>query len=380
MRYVQALPLRRSWVYLHVPLNTAILVRCIFGKPYNPIAGGKATIQSDIEEYWKDAVDLQQDMFRPHKRHKFVGFTMTDGVSISVVRETKDEPDETKDEPDETKDEPDETKDEPGETSTKRKRVEPQQLQQEQPAAQRVRLSFQPSFQPSYQSSYQSSFQPSYQPLHLPPLPLHLPPLPLQQAHEAWQALQAQPAQPPAQQERPPAKNTKKRRPVKLRQKTDCQYIDELSQATLQNMAGRCVLIDPGRRDLLFAMHEDSSIEKKRLYRYTRNQQRKETRVTRFKRILEKVKKADTEDIAEAERSLSAGSCVKPDLVLFKEYLKARAQVADKLTRFYNETYTVHPTSTHKIHKRKPKAEVRAFPLHRKLRLSAYVNQKQADQ
>ncbi|KAJ1780592.1 hypothetical protein LPJ67_005832, partial [Coemansia sp. RSA 1938] len=150
--------------------------------------------------------------------------------------------------------------------------------------------------------------------------------------------------------------------------------------ATLQNMAGRCVLIDPGRRDLLFAMHEDSSIEKKRLYRYTRNQQRKETRVTRFKRILEKVKKADAEDIAEAERSLGAGSCVKPDLKLFKEYLKARAQVADKLTRFYNETYTVHPTSTHPIHKDKPKAEVRAFPLHRKLRLSAYVNQKQADQ
>ncbi|KAJ1787404.1 hypothetical protein LPJ67_003215, partial [Coemansia sp. RSA 1938] len=154
MRFVQALPLRRSWVYSHVPLNTAILVRCIFGKPYNPIAGGKATIQSDIAKHWKDAVDLQQDMFRPHKRHKFVGFAMTDGVSISVVRETKDEPDETKDEP--------------SETSTKRKRVEPQQLQQEQPAAQRARLSFQPSLQPSYQPSYQSSFQPSYQPSFQP--------------------------------------------------------------------------------------------------------------------------------------------------------------------------------------------------------------------
>ncbi|KAJ2254186.1 hypothetical protein GGH98_002406 [Coemansia sp. RSA 454] len=141
-------------------------------------------------------------------------------------------------------------------------------------------------------------------------------------------------------------------------------------------MAGRCVLIDPGRRDLLFAMHEDSSIEDKQLYRYTRNQQRKETRVTRFKRILEKVKPAD---IAAAERSLGAGSCVKPDLVLFKEYLKARAQVADKLTIFYNETYTVHPTSTHQIHMFKT-SEPQSFPLHRKLRLSAYVNQKQADQ
>ncbi|KAJ2145479.1 hypothetical protein IW136_000978, partial [Coemansia sp. RSA 678] len=113
------------------------------------------------------------------------------------------------------------------------------------------------------------------------------------------------------------------------------------------------------------------------LYRYTRNQQRKETRMTRFKKILKKVKPAD---IAEAERSLGAGSWVKPDLVLFKEYLEARAQVADKLTRFYNETHTVHPTSTHQIHDDKPKSEVWAYPLHRKLRLSAYVNQKQADQ
>ncbi|KAJ2634197.1 hypothetical protein IW137_004463, partial [Coemansia sp. RSA 1287] len=332
---------------------------------------------------------------------------MTDGVSISVVRETKDEPDETKDEP--------------GETNTKRKRVEPQQLQQEQPAAQRARLSFQPSLQPSlqpsyqpsyqlsYQPSYQPSFQPSYQPLlqslyqslyqpsyqpgvlpQLPPSFQQAPP-PVQLEQQPWmqvvqQALLQYPQAPPSfqqlptQQGQPLAKNTKKRRPAKPQQKTDCQYIDELSQAQLQNMAGRCVLIDPGRRDLLFAMHEDSTVEDKQLYRYTRNQQRKETRVTRFKRILEKVKKADAEDIAEAERSLGAGSCVKPDLELFKEYLVARAQVADKLTRFYNETYTVHPTSTHKIHKDKPKAEVRAYPLHRKLRLSAYVNQKQADQ
>ncbi|KAJ1744688.1 hypothetical protein LPJ58_006564, partial [Coemansia sp. RSA 1591] len=250
--------------------------------------------------------------------------------------------------------------------------------------------SFQSSFQPSYQPSLQPSLQPSYQPGVLPQLPpsFQQAPPPVQLEQQPWmqvvqQALlqypQAPPSfqQPPAQQEQPVAKNTKKRRPAKPQQKADCQYIDELSQATLQNMAGRCVLIDPGRRDLLFAMHEDSTVEDKQLYRYTRNQQRKETRVTRFKRILEKVKPAD---IAEAERSLGAGSCVKPDLKLFKEYLKARAQVADKLTCFYNETYTVHPTSTHKIHKRKPKAEVRAYPLHRKLRLSAYVNQKQADQ
>ncbi|KAJ2502046.1 hypothetical protein GGH96_001446 [Coemansia sp. RSA 1972] len=127
-------------------------------------------------------------------------------------------------------------------------------------------------------------------------------------------------------------------------------------------------------------MHEDSSIEKKHLYRYTRNQQDKETRQTKFKQILEKAKKADTKDIAALERTLGAGSCVKPDLKLFEEYLEARKQVADELTRFYNKTDTVHPTSTHQIHKYKPKSEVQAFPLHRKLQQSAYVNRKQAGQ
>ncbi|KAJ2592017.1 hypothetical protein IWW49_001244, partial [Coemansia sp. RSA 1797] len=202
-------------------------------------------------------------------------------------------------------------------------------------------------------------------------------------AAQAWHVLQEwlsteqlPPQQPPVQQVQPLVQNTKKRRLAQLRQKADCQYIDELSQAQLQSTAGRCA---GGSWLAGFAVcHARGQLHrKKHLYRYTRNQQCKETRVTRFKRILEKVKPVD---VAEAERSLGAGSCIKPDLVLFKEYLVARAQVADKLTRFYNETYTVHPTSTHPIHKDKLKAEVRAYPLHRKLRLSAYVNQKQADQ
>ncbi|KAJ2470224.1 hypothetical protein IWW56_006576, partial [Coemansia sp. RSA 2131] len=118
-----------------------------------------------------------------------------------------------------------------------------------------------------------------------------------------------------------PAKKAKQPRPAQPRQKADCQYIDNLPQATLQSTAGRYILIDPGRRDLLFMMHEDSSIEEKHVYRYTRNQQRKETRLTKFKQILEKVKPAE---VTEAERSLGAGSCVKPDLELYKVYLVAR--------------------------------------------------------
>ncbi|KAJ2120928.1 hypothetical protein GGH17_005455, partial [Coemansia sp. RSA 788] len=143
--------------------------------------------------------------------------------------------------------------------------------------------SYQPSYQPSYQSSYQPSYQPSFQlsfqPLYQPVvLPQLLPsfqqaPPPVQLEQQPWmqvvqQALLQYPQvplsfqQPPTQQVQPPAKNMKKRQPAKLQQKADCQYINELSQAQLQSTAGWCVLIDPGQQDLLFAMHEDSSIKK----------------------------------------------------------------------------------------------------------------------
>ncbi|KAJ2499420.1 hypothetical protein GGH96_003569 [Coemansia sp. RSA 1972] len=171
-------------------------------------------------------------------------------------------------------------------------------------------------------------------------------------AEHAWQVLlSAQPVQPAqllAQQlpvQQPLAKKAQPCCPAQP--KADCEYIDDLPQATLHSMAGRCVLIDPGQHDLLFAMYKDSSVEKKCLYQYTCNQQDKEMQLTKFKQLWEKFKKADTEDITALECTLGAGSCIKPDLKLFKEYLEAQALVADQLTIFYNKMYTVHLTSTH---------------------------------
>ncbi|KAJ2538244.1 hypothetical protein GGF49_006034 [Coemansia sp. RSA 1853] len=288
MRFFQALPLRRSWVYAHVPLNTAILVRCIFGETYSPLRGGKKTIRSHINKYWGRAVDLQQDMFRSQKGHQFLGFAMTDGVSISAVRETKEEL---------------------AETSAKRAREEPQQ--HEQPAAQRARLSYQPQ---SYQLL---SYQPqSYQP-------------------QSYQPLSYQPAQQPQPSPQQPPQQTQ---PVQRQQQqqADCAYISELSQAQLQSTIGRCVL-------------------------------RKETRVKKYRKILENEK---TAEVAAAERKLNAGSYLKTDLKLFEEYLAARADVAVELTRFYNESMC----------RQRVGAMTPEVPLHRKLRLSAFINRKRADQ
>ncbi|KAJ2657611.1 hypothetical protein IW148_005091 [Coemansia sp. RSA 1199] len=75
-------------------------------------------------------------------------------------------------------------------------------------------------------------------------------------------------------------------------------------------------------------MHEDSSIKEKCVYHYMHNQQCKEMQLTKFKQILEKVKLAN---VTEAEKSLGAGSCVKPNLESYKVYLAAWALVADRL-------------------------------------------------
>ncbi|KAJ2501437.1 hypothetical protein GGH96_001960 [Coemansia sp. RSA 1972] len=95
MWFIQALPLRQLWIYAHILLNTAILVWCILDKPYTATPGSKKSIKPDIIKYWGQVVDLEQDMFRSQKGHQFLGFAMTDGVSISAVRETKEELTET---------------------------------------------------------------------------------------------------------------------------------------------------------------------------------------------------------------------------------------------------------------------------------------------
>ncbi|KAJ2496672.1 hypothetical protein GGH96_005682, partial [Coemansia sp. RSA 1972] len=183
-----------------------------------------------------------------------------------------------------------------------------------------------------------------------------------QQAWEAWEEWQAwvMLAQPSDQ----PVKPVKRQR-----KKADCLYIDELPQEYLQSTVGRCVLVDPSRRDLLFAMQEDSTIQKKQIYRYTKCQQRRETCVTKYRKILEQVKKADKEDIAALERTLGAGSFIKPGLALFKEYLAARAEVATKLTVFYNKTMSWQRDG----------ATTFEVPLHRKLQFAVYIKRQQAD-
>ncbi|KAJ2214407.1 hypothetical protein IW143_003706, partial [Coemansia sp. RSA 520] len=393
-RCIQSLPLQHSWVYGHAPMDTIILVHHVLKRSYSPVTAKKPKkttkkqavsddeqamsdnkqaksndeqAPSTDEEYWAEVVDLNLRVFKDHPRHVFNKYITTDGVSLCVVRQTVEKM---------------VAKKVAGE-KRKRNRL----AKQEQQTAQQVQQTAQPA---SPVQQVPSSFQPM-QSLFYPPtrLPMALPvqqawmpmALPVQQvwmpmalpAQQAWMPVvtpvpqdwvPVQPVQPTEPSDQP-VQSVKRQR-----KKTDCLYIDELSQEQLRGTVGRCVLVDPGRRDLLFAMHEDSTIQKKQVYRYTKCQQRVETKQTKYRKILEHVKKVHSVDIAALERTLGAGSCIKPDLDQFKVYLAARAEVAARLTAFYNETMS----------RQQDGATTPKVPLHRKLRLSTYIKRQQADQ
>ncbi|KAG1577088.1 hypothetical protein G6F48_012872 [Rhizopus delemar] len=95
------------------------------------------------------------------------------------------------------------------------------------------------------------------------------------------------------------------------------QYIEELGKEDLLAGVGKCVLIDPGRRDLLYCMHEKSTVENKMICRYTSNQKAIETKSRKFRKLRNNLKR---DEVIAAELSLShfKSSTVNKDSVLLK--------------------------------------------------------------
>lgn len=99
--------------------------------------------------------------------------------------------------------------------------------------------------------------------------------------------------------------------------------------------AGKSVLIDPGRRDLLYCMDEDITVDNTKVHRFTRNQKTKERKSNKFKKQSQQLK---PNNVQECENKLSqcSASTVKKEPCI--EYLKIRSQVTFTLrTYYYNE-------------------------------------------
>ncbi|KAI9267782.1 hypothetical protein EDC94DRAFT_514730, partial [Helicostylum pulchrum] len=56
------------------------------------------------------------------------------------------------------------------------------------------------------------------------------------------------------------------------------EYIQNLTQETLNRTTDNCVLIDPGRRDLMYCMHETSTVKEKKTFIFTKNNRMKLSR------------------------------------------------------------------------------------------------------
>ncbi|KAJ2378719.1 hypothetical protein IW150_000626 [Coemansia sp. RSA 2607] len=185
----------------------------------------------------------------------------------------------------------------------------------------------------------------------------------------------------------------------------DIPYIHHLSQDELCQTEGKVLLLDPGRRDILHGIHETSTAENPKRYRLTKMQQDKHRRTRRFQKILLKEKQKVSEDaVQKAENYLGEISNRTLDVAIFSNYIKRRAEVWETLSSFYSTTSTVHVGSSHPVNDKHKEYQAKEqpvqpdntvtttpraptylergplnYPLHRKLRLSAYINKKRAD-
>lgn len=76
------------------------------------------------------------------------------------------------------------------------------------------------------------------------------------------------------------------------------QYI---TQEVAQETSGRCVTIDPGRRNLLFCVHENSTANHQIKFRFTKQYQDKFEKIKKYRRICQDVK---PQRVAAAEQLL----------------------------------------------------------------------------
>ncbi|KAI9315769.1 hypothetical protein BX666DRAFT_2028651 [Dichotomocladium elegans] len=71
-----------------------------------------------------------------------------------------------------------------------------------------------------------------------------------------------------------------------------------------REIAGRCVTVDPGRRDMLYCVHERLTSLEPVKFRYTKQEQDKIRKTTKYRRLIQRLKDQD-EEVVRAELDLS---------------------------------------------------------------------------
>lgn len=133
------------------------------------------------------------------------------------------------------------------------------------------------------------------------------------------------------------------------------QYIDELTDYTnIKNK--KIVCIDPGKSDILYCVDNDNKDANE--FRYTQDSRRKECKIKKYAKIILEFKKEkiDGKTVIEYETELSKLNRKTLIIKNFKEYIKKKSEINNKLYKFY-EKY-----------------------IFRKLKLNGYMNRKKNEQ
>jgi hypothetical protein len=133
------------------------------------------------------------------------------------------------------------------------------------------------------------------------------------------------------------------------------QYIDELTDYTnIKNK--KIVCIDPGKSDILYCVDDDNKEANE--FRYTQDSRRKECKIKKYGKIILEFKKEkiDGKTVIEYETELSKLNRKTLIIKDFKEYIKKKSDINNKLYKFY-EKY-----------------------IFRKLKLNGYMNRKKNEQ
>jgi transposase len=133
------------------------------------------------------------------------------------------------------------------------------------------------------------------------------------------------------------------------------QYIDELNDYTnIKNK--KIVCIDPGLSDILYCVDNDTKEANE--FRYTQDSRRKECKIKKYAKIILEFKKEkiDGKTVIEYETELSKLNRKTLIIKDFKEYIKKKSEINNKLYKFY-EKY-----------------------IFRKLKLNGYMNRKKNEQ
>jgi len=133
------------------------------------------------------------------------------------------------------------------------------------------------------------------------------------------------------------------------------QYIDELTDYTIIKNK-KIVAIDPGLCDILYCVDNDNKEANE--FRYTQDSKRKECKIKKYAKIILEFKKeeVDGKTIIEYETKLSKLNRKTLIIEDFKEYIKKKSEINNKLYKFY-EKY-----------------------IFRKLKLNGYINIKKHEQ